>query len=62
MKIDKMKEMIETQEPEDDRVIVLNKRNEIIAKLYKNMPKEEAKETIILLNQLQKLSSKLNLT
>lgn len=43
------------------RVDILNKRNDIIAQLYKNMPEEEAKKTIVLLNDLQKLSSRLNL-
>ena len=43
------------------KVEILNKRNDIIAKLYKNMPEEEAKKTIVLLNDLQKLSSRLNL-
>ena len=43
------------------KVEVLNKRNEIISKLYKNMSEEEAKKTIVLLNDLQKLSSRLNL-
>jgi hypothetical protein len=44
------------------KVQALNKRNEIISKLYKNMPEEEVKKTIVLLNDLQKLSSRINLT
>ena len=43
------------------KVEILNKRNEIISKLYKSMPEEEAKKTIVLLNDLQKLSGRLNL-
>lgn len=43
------------------KVEILNKRNDIISQLYKNMSKDEAKKTIVLLNDLQRLSSRLNL-
>lgn len=43
------------------KVEILNKRNDIISQLYKNMSEDEAKKTIVLLNDLQRLSSRLNL-
>jgi hypothetical protein len=45
----------------EKRMRVLDKRNEIIAKVVKNMSEEEAKEVITLLNEFQQLHKNINL-